>query len=254
MSLLRAIVVAVSITGLMLIVPTPALAQTQSTQAEVHQHEHRLAPDPVCGMMVESAHASFTSVYEGKTYVFCSEACKKKFDQAPARYLAEAPGVVDLADARSAYERAPGDPALALVYGDKLLKANRPAEARPVFEKLIAEPGGATPAQIGEAHFQMGQVWLKERNYDKALESWGVVLDRYAATPRASHATINTAAVLYQVRDQNARVRGARSRTEGGPDHRGAPAHGVLSAIQHVLRRQGLPERAAPAEGAADRG
>jgi tetratricopeptide (TPR) repeat protein len=113
---------------------------------------------------------------------------------------------VELADARSAYERASGDPAAALAYGDRLLKANKPAEARPVFEKLITGPAGATPAQMGEAHFQMGQVWLKERNYDKALESWGVVLDRYAATPRASHATINTAAVLYQVKDQNARA------------------------------------------------
>ncbi len=41
------------------------------------------AIDPVCGM-----HASndITAVYEGKTYVFCSEHCKQEFEKDPKTY------------------------------------------------------------------------------------------------------------------------------------------------------------------------
>ena len=42
--------------------------------------------DPVCGMMVDDTTAPARSTYEGTTYYFCSEQCKKTFDEAPARY------------------------------------------------------------------------------------------------------------------------------------------------------------------------
>ncbi len=44
--------------------------------------------DPVCGMLVDPAKAAGKRVHEGKTYHFCSADCLKKFDQAPARYVA----------------------------------------------------------------------------------------------------------------------------------------------------------------------
>ncbi len=43
--------------------------------------------DPVCGMELEEREVRFTSEYQGRTYSFCSLACKKKFDENPEMYL-----------------------------------------------------------------------------------------------------------------------------------------------------------------------
>lgn len=45
--------------------------------------------DPVCGMQVDSKTAKFKSNFKGKTYYFCSEQCKKSFDQKPEDYTAK---------------------------------------------------------------------------------------------------------------------------------------------------------------------
>jgi membrane fusion protein, copper/silver efflux system len=45
--------------------------------------------DPVCGMEVDvkaAVAAGLKSDYKGKTYYFCSDDCKKKFDKEPAKY------------------------------------------------------------------------------------------------------------------------------------------------------------------------
>ncbi len=46
-----------------------------------------LALDPVCGMKVNKLNATYSSVYKGKEYYFCSEGCKRAFDQAPEKYV-----------------------------------------------------------------------------------------------------------------------------------------------------------------------
>ena len=43
--------------------------------------------DVVCGMQVDPAKAAAKSEYNGKTYYFCSNSCKTKFDQDPAKYV-----------------------------------------------------------------------------------------------------------------------------------------------------------------------
>lgn len=43
--------------------------------------------DPVCGMTLETAKAAHKTEYEGTTYFFCSEDCKRKFDKAPSTYI-----------------------------------------------------------------------------------------------------------------------------------------------------------------------
>jgi P-type Cu+ transporter len=43
--------------------------------------------DVVCGMQVDPAKASGTSQHNGKTYYFCSQGCKAKFDANPAQYV-----------------------------------------------------------------------------------------------------------------------------------------------------------------------
>ena len=57
-----------------------------------HGHGRKPAPpwkakdiDPVCGMKVDPATAK-ASVYAGRTYYFCSPACRDKFEAEPAKY------------------------------------------------------------------------------------------------------------------------------------------------------------------------
>ena len=42
--------------------------------------------DPVCGMQVEENKAPSQREFEGETYYFCSQECKKKFDANPAQF------------------------------------------------------------------------------------------------------------------------------------------------------------------------
>ncbi len=45
-----------------------------------------MAKDPVCGMEIEEKKAAGTIDYKGKTYYFCSPACKAKFEKTPGQY------------------------------------------------------------------------------------------------------------------------------------------------------------------------
>jgi P-type Cu+ transporter len=42
--------------------------------------------DPVCGMAVTREDVAALTEYQGKTYYFCSPACKARFDADPQRY------------------------------------------------------------------------------------------------------------------------------------------------------------------------
>jgi YHS domain-containing protein len=43
--------------------------------------------DPVCGMELEQDEEAAWVVHDGRTYVFCSEACRRVFERDPARYV-----------------------------------------------------------------------------------------------------------------------------------------------------------------------
>ena len=45
--------------------------------------------DPACKMEIEDKWAAFNSEYKGKTYYFCCESCKKRFDENPGKYIKE---------------------------------------------------------------------------------------------------------------------------------------------------------------------
>ena len=47
--------------------------------------------DPVCGMDVEPDEAAGQSDFQGKTYYFCCNECKAKFDQNPQAFVKSAP-------------------------------------------------------------------------------------------------------------------------------------------------------------------
>jgi Cu+-exporting ATPase len=49
------------------------------------------ALDPVCGMKVEPSRAAASTTYEGRSYLFCSQSCKERFDADPERYVPTLP-------------------------------------------------------------------------------------------------------------------------------------------------------------------
>jgi len=46
-----------------------------------------LQKDMVCGMMVDEKRANLVSTYEGRSFYFCSAACKSSFDKDPRRFI-----------------------------------------------------------------------------------------------------------------------------------------------------------------------
>lgn len=51
-----------------------------------------MATDPVCGMDVDPAASAGKTVYRGRTYHFCSPACKQEFDDNPEEHAYERQG------------------------------------------------------------------------------------------------------------------------------------------------------------------
>ncbi len=50
------------------------------------------AIDPICKMEVDTENASGgQSEYQGNSYYFCAQGCKKAFDQDPEKYLSDQP-------------------------------------------------------------------------------------------------------------------------------------------------------------------
>jgi YHS domain-containing protein len=45
--------------------------------------------DPICGMAVDEKTAKYKSDYKGKTYYFCSNYCKTKFDKNPSKFASK---------------------------------------------------------------------------------------------------------------------------------------------------------------------
>ena len=45
--------------------------------------------DPVCGMAVDDRTAHQETKYQGRSYYFCCDECKRKFDQNPQQYLSK---------------------------------------------------------------------------------------------------------------------------------------------------------------------
>ena len=42
--------------------------------------------DPVCGMEVEDTPDTSRAVHEGRTYVFCSDSCRERFEESPGEF------------------------------------------------------------------------------------------------------------------------------------------------------------------------
>ena len=71
--------------------PAKYLAKEKPPAMTMATAEPARVTDPVCGMKVDEADAKaakLCSEHQGKTYFFCNEACKKQFDETPAKYSA----------------------------------------------------------------------------------------------------------------------------------------------------------------------
>ena len=70
-----------------------AMPATNPSAQPVAEHEHGAhtkgaaeVSDPVCGMSLKRNDIAFQENYQGKTYSFCSDSCRKKFLAEPAKY------------------------------------------------------------------------------------------------------------------------------------------------------------------------
>ena len=64
-------------------IPAPANTREEEIMAE----NGKLETDPVCGMNVDPRSAAGQREHGGRTYYFCSAACKKQFDENPKQFV-----------------------------------------------------------------------------------------------------------------------------------------------------------------------
>ncbi len=50
-------------------------------------NEERSLKDPVCGMEVSRNSAVAETTYQGKTFYFCAQTCRKAFESDPEKYI-----------------------------------------------------------------------------------------------------------------------------------------------------------------------
>jgi YHS domain-containing protein len=46
-----------------------------------------MVKDPVCGMEIDSSQAAAQTIYEGQAYYFCSEDCRRTFEENPKEFV-----------------------------------------------------------------------------------------------------------------------------------------------------------------------
>ena len=57
--------------------------QTNSQNSE----ERQMTTDPVCGIKVDDKHPEFQTQFAGRKYFFCSDECRKEFEERPEEYV-----------------------------------------------------------------------------------------------------------------------------------------------------------------------
>jgi YHS domain-containing protein len=58
-----------------------------SERKKLSTREVVMTKDPVCGMNIDEKAAEFQTQVAGKKYFFCSEECKKEFQENPEDYV-----------------------------------------------------------------------------------------------------------------------------------------------------------------------
>lgn len=68
------------------IVQMSKISPAQQTGLTIPTAKEDAAKDPICGMNVDIAIAKYKSEFEGRSYYFCCEGCKRAFDAQPQKY------------------------------------------------------------------------------------------------------------------------------------------------------------------------
>jgi YHS domain-containing protein len=63
------------------------LARALSSRETIPCEEEGMTIDPVCGMRVDERTAEVQTQFAGKKYFFCSEECRKEFEDSPEEYI-----------------------------------------------------------------------------------------------------------------------------------------------------------------------
>ncbi|MCX7974490.1 MAG: YHS domain-containing protein [Candidatus Aminicenantes bacterium] len=158
------------------------------------QHEH-LVKDVVCGMQVDIHETKFTSNYKGKVYYFCSERCKKAFDEDPEKYIEG-----QLSQVKAEYEKNPDDVKVALKYSKALVQNGSFEEAKSLLNRLTNK--AISDEDQSEVYFQLGYIATKQGKYDEALSLYSLVIKKDTKAESYSGAVVNTAAIRYQIKDE----------------------------------------------------
>jgi YHS domain-containing protein len=78
--------------ALLALVPGLAVAWLSTSAVRAQgQKQPTTVKDPVCGMTIDPSKAKGKAEYKGKTYYFCSDDCKSKFEKDPTKYADKAP-------------------------------------------------------------------------------------------------------------------------------------------------------------------
>jgi YHS domain-containing protein len=63
---------------------------TRSSGTIKEKDNMAMQTDPICGMQVDDQKTTSKSQFQGTNYFFCSDECKRKFDQQPQQYANKA--------------------------------------------------------------------------------------------------------------------------------------------------------------------
>jgi YHS domain-containing protein len=69
---------------------SPGALEASSGFSTLGENKMAMQTDPVCGMQVDDQKATAKSQFQGTNYYFCSDECKRKFDQQPQQYASKA--------------------------------------------------------------------------------------------------------------------------------------------------------------------
>ena len=113
-----------------------------------------MTKDPVCGMNVDENSAAAQTQYQGKTYSFCSEQCRREFEKSPKKKT-------EVQNLRNAIEKR-----LARMLADNPLRTNYQQH----FEEIVAAYNGEKDRVTIETTFEnQGRV---THQVGKATDAW----------------------------------------------------------------------------------
>jgi len=105
-----------------------------------------MATDPVCGMTVDEASAAGTSVFDGRTFYFCSAHCLRAFEANPKPFIAS--GAPPVTGKVAAGQAMPAGPAAA-----KATKPSKEMAKDPICGMVVDKATALKSERAGRAYY-----------------------------------------------------------------------------------------------------